>query len=50
MKRSGLFAAAVVAVALFSLHQDLGAASPNSEETYKQLKLFGEVFERVRAD
>src|SRR5882762_5075126 len=50
MKRSGLLAAAVVAVALFSLHQDLGAASPNSEETYKQLKLFGEVFERVRAD
>src|SRR6266550_8004526 len=50
MKRSGLFAAAVVAVALFSLRQDLGAASPNSTETYKQLNLFGEVFERVRAD
>src|SRR5258705_13996159 len=49
MKRSGLFAAAVVAVALFSLRQDLGAASPNSTETYKQLNLFGEVFERVRA-
>jgi carboxyl-terminal processing protease len=50
MKRSGLFAAAVVAVVLFSLRQDLGAASPNSGETYKQLNLFGEVFERVRAD
>src|SRR5882724_8394434 len=50
MKRSGLFAAAVVAVALFSLRQDLGAASPNSAETYKQLNLFGEVFERVRAE
>jgi carboxyl-terminal processing protease len=50
MKRSGLFATAVVVVALFSLHQDLGAASPNSAETYKQLNLFGEVFERVRAD
>src|SRR5437016_2204871 len=50
MKRSGVFAAAVVAVALFSLRQDLGAASPNSAETYKQLNLFGEVFERVRAD
>src|SRR5262245_37399856 len=50
MKRSGLFAAAVVAVALLSLRQDLGAASPNSQETYKQLNLFGEVFERVRAE
>jgi carboxyl-terminal processing protease len=50
MKRSGLLAAAVVAVALFSLRQDLGAANPNSAETYKQLNLFGEVFERVRAD
>src|SRR6201993_2806048 len=50
MKRSGLFAAAVVAVALFSLRQALGAASPNSAETYKQLNLFGEVFERVRAE
>jgi len=50
MKRSGLFAAAIVAVALFSLRQDLGAANPNSAETYKQLNLFGEVFERVRAE
>jgi carboxyl-terminal processing protease len=50
MKRSGLLAAAVVAVVLFSLRQDLGAASPNSADTYKQLNLFGEVFERVRAD
>src|SRR6266446_4370457 len=50
MKRSGLFAAAVVAVALFSLRQDLGGANPNSAETYKQLNLFGEVFERVRAE
>jgi len=50
MKRSGLFAAAVVAIALLSLRQDLGAASPNSPETYKQLNLFGEVFERVRAE
>ena len=50
MKRSGLFAVAVVAVALLSLRQDLGAASPNSAETYKQLNLFGEVFERVRAE
>src|SRR5712691_8513830 len=36
MKRSGLIAVA--------------AATANSGETYKQLNLFGEVFERVRAD
>src|ERR1700738_3063109 len=50
MKRPVLLAAAVVAVALFSLRQDLGAANPNSAETYKQLNLFGEVFERVRSE
>src|ERR1700732_4705670 len=50
MKRSGLLAAAVAAAVLLSLRQDLVAASPNSTETYKQLNLFGEVFERVRAD
>src|SRR5215468_2849678 len=50
MKRSGIFAAVVVSVVLFSLRQDVGAATSNSTETYKQLNLFGEVFERVRAD
>ncbi len=50
MKRSGLLAAVVATVVLLSLRQDVGAASPNSAETYKQLNLFGEVFERVRAD
>jgi len=35
---------------LFSLRQDIGAATSNSTETYKQLNLFGEVFERVRAE
>jgi carboxyl-terminal processing protease len=35
---------------LFSLRQDVGAATSNSTETYKQLNLFGEVFERVRAE
>jgi carboxyl-terminal processing protease len=35
---------------LFSLRQDVGAAASNSTETYKQLNLFGEVFERVRAE
>src|SRR5438552_1237061 len=51
MKRSGLFAAVAATVLVFSLRQDLGAAPPaNSAETYKQLNLFGEVFERVRAE
>src|SRR5712672_1718227 len=51
MKRSGLIAVAAATALLFSLRQDVGAAAPaNSGETYKQLNLFGEVFERVRAD
>ena len=49
MKRSGLIAVAAATVLVFSLRQDVGAANPNSGETYKQLNLFGEVFERVRA-
>ena len=51
MKRSGLLLAASIAtLVLFSLRQDIGAATSNSTETYKQLNLFGEVFERVRAE
>ena len=50
MKRSGLFAVAIVTLVVFSLRQDVGAATSNSTETYKQLNLFGEVFERVRAE
>src|SRR6267142_5407856 len=51
MKRSGLVALAAATALVFSLRQDLGAAPPaNSAETYKQLNLFGEVFERVRAE
>src|SRR5438876_4476465 len=51
MKRSGLVAVAAATVLVFSLRQDLGAAPPaNSADTYKQLNLFGEVFERVRAE
>jgi len=50
MKRSGILAAVAAAVVLLSLRQDGGAATPNSTETYKQLNLFGEVFERVRAE
>ncbi len=50
MKRSGILAAVVATVVVFSLRQDVGAATSNSTETYKQLNLFGEVFERVRAE
>src|ERR1700746_1840087 len=55
MKRSGLMVAVAATVLVFSLRQELGAAAPtnsptNSAETYKQLNLFGEVFERVRAE
>jgi carboxyl-terminal processing protease len=51
MKRSGLLAVAVATtVVLFSLRQDVGAATPNSAETYKQLDLFGEVFSLVRSN
>ena len=50
MKRSGLLAASIATLVLFSLRQDVGAAASNSTETYKQLNLFGEVFERVRTE
>jgi carboxyl-terminal processing protease len=50
MKRSGILAAVVAMVMLLALRQDVGAATANSTETYKQLNLFGEVFERVRAE
>src|SRR5438552_5185762 len=51
MKRSGLMAVVAATVLVFSLRQDVGAAPPaNSAETYKQLNLLGEVFERVRAE
>ena len=50
MKRSGFLAASIATLVLFSLRQDVGAAASNSTETYKQLNLFGEVFERVRAE
>jgi carboxyl-terminal processing protease len=50
MKRSGLIAASIATLVLFALRQDVGAAASNSTETYKQLNVFGEVFERVRAE
>ncbi|HVC56157.1 MAG TPA: S41 family peptidase [Stellaceae bacterium] len=56
MKRLALIAATAGAVLLFALHQDVGAAetgptsAANTAATYKQLNLFGDVFELVRAD
>src|SRR6202035_3558995 len=51
MKRSGLMVVVAATTLVFLLRQDIGAAPPaNSTETYKQLNLFGEVFERVRAE
>jgi len=49
MRRLGLITATVAAVLAFSLRQDIGVAAPNSSEAYKELNLFGEVFEDVRA-
>ena len=50
MKRLGLIAATAATVFVLALHQDAGAAtsSANTAETYKQLGLFGEVFDQVR--
>src|SRR6266513_1587580 len=54
MKRLGLIAAAAGTVLLLGLHQDVAAAraanSSNNADTYKQLNLFGDVFELVRND
>src|SRR5438874_11134221 len=50
MKRLGMIAAAAGAIFLFTLHQDGGAASSNTSDSYKQLDLFGDVFELVRAN
>src|SRR5882762_8055860 len=47
-----LSAAAAATLIVFGLHQDVDAASQsaNTGETYKQLNLFGDVFELVRND
>src|SRR5229473_2917333 len=50
MKRLGIIAAAAGAICLVALHQDVSAASSNTSESYKQLDLFGDVFELVRAN
>src|SRR5579863_3026221 len=54
MKRLGLIAAAAGALFLVTLHQDVGAApaadSSNTSESYKELDLFGDVFQLVRSN
>src|SRR5271156_3023426 len=50
MRRVGLISAVAAMVLVFSLRHDISAAASNSSDTYKELNLFGEVFEVVRAD
>jgi carboxyl-terminal processing protease len=52
MRRLSLIAVGAAAVLAFSLRQDIGVAAPkvSDSDTSKQLNLFGEVFEDVRAD
>ena len=55
MKRLGLIAALAGALLVLPLRQDMGAAAAtststtNTAETYKELNLFGDVFEKVRS-
>jgi carboxyl-terminal processing protease len=50
MRRVWLIAAVAATVLVFSSRQDISAATSSSSDTYKELNLFGEVFEVVRAD
>jgi carboxyl-terminal processing protease len=50
MKRLGLIAALSATLFILPMHRDAGAASGNTAETYKELNLFGDVFEKVRSD
>jgi carboxyl-terminal processing protease len=50
MKRLGLIAALSATLFVLPMHRDAGAASGNTAETYKELNLFGDVFEKVRSD
>jgi carboxyl-terminal processing protease len=54
MRRLGLVAVLAAAVLILPMRQDGGAASTspttNTAETYKELNLFGDVFEKVRSD
>src|SRR5215469_16259923 len=55
MKRLGLIAALAGALLILPLRQDVGAlaatstSTTNTAETYKELNLFGDVFEKVRS-
>jgi carboxyl-terminal processing protease len=49
MRKLGLIAATAAMLLVFAPHPNFGASStPNTTETYKQLNLFGDVFEQVR--
>ena len=56
MKRLGLIAALAGALLILPLRQDIGAAATstssttNTADTYKELNLFGDVFEKVRSE
>src|SRR5215475_9640746 len=50
MTRRGLVAAVAATVLILTLHRDVGAAASNTSETYKDLNLFGDVFEKVRSN
>src|SRR6202167_2548557 len=51
MNRLWLTAALAAVLLILPPRQDLGAASTtNTAETYKELNLFGDVFEKVRSD
>jgi carboxyl-terminal processing protease len=50
MKRFGLVAAAAATVALVGVSAAVPQTSKSNTDTYRQLNLFAEVFERVRSD
>jgi carboxyl-terminal processing protease len=50
MKRRGLIAAAAGAALLLGMHPSVHSDTPNTEQTYKALNLFGDVFEVVRGN
>ena len=50
MRRLGLITALAVALFVLSPRHELVAAANNTAETYKELNLFGDVFEKVRTD
>ena len=50
MKRSYLLAATAASLLAFSAGAQQQPQGKTGSDTYRQLNLFGEVFERVRAD